>query len=527
MNIKATAFLVGFIFSITAHPQHDPGRNAVRLLAKGNTEEAIQLASIPPKKNNSPISEDEHYFVLAMAACQENDGSSAFKYARQAIEKGLPIERLLSGPREILKPLYRHPEFQEWIQARKKKLLHGPMLGSVSDSSASFWVRTADESNVTVSLQAADNPAAKPLIGKSSTSESSDYTTAIEITKLRPNTEYTYTVHIDEERTDLQHAFSTLPLAGLSTQFKIAFGGCAGFTPQHERIWTTIQKQNAEALFLLGDNVYIDDPAHTLTQQYCYYRRHSQPEWKQLIAQTSIYTIYDDHDFGWNDCIPGPDIEAPAWKRRVWEVFTENWNNPSYGGGPEQPGCWYDFYIADVHFIFLDCRYYRDLEGASMLGAVQKAWFLEQLASSKGTFKIIASSVPWSPGVKPGSTDTWDGYADEREEIFSFIEENNISGVVLMAADRHRSDFRKIPRPEGYDLFELLSARLTNVHTHDLIKEAKGSEFIMGYNETCSFGLVEFDTTKDDPWLKYSILNIDNEVVDSRKLHLSQLQKNR
>jgi alkaline phosphatase D len=207
-------------------------------------------------------------------------------------------------------------------------------------------------------------------------------------------------------------------------------------------------------------------------------------------------------------------------------VFTENWNNPSYGGGSPQPGCWYDFYIGDVHFIMLDCRYYRDLRrrgSGSMLGPVQKAWLLETLGASRGTFKVVASSVPWSPGVKPGSLDTWDGFSPEREEIFSFLEAEKIDGVLLMAADRHRSDLRRIKRPNGYDLYEVMSSRLTNVHTHGLVENSKGSEFIMGYNAACSVGLLAFDTKADDPTVTYTIANIDNEDVGSYTLHLSQL----
>ena len=144
---------------------------------------------------------------------------------------------------------------------------------------------------------------------------------------------------------------------------------------------------------------------------------------------------------------------------RCGNVFRQNWNNPAYGGGEKQPGCWYDFHIGDVHFIMLDGRYYRDLKGASMLGAAQKAWLFESLKSSAGTFKVLASPVPWSPGVKR-SKDTWDGFPEEREEIFSFIETHHISGVLLMGADRHRSDLRKIKRANGYDLYEVMSSRL-------------------------------------------------------------------
>ena len=63
-------------------------------------------------------------------------------------------------------------------------------------------------------------------------------------------------------------------------------------------------------------------------------------------------------------------------------------------------------------------------------------------------------TVPFSKGIKPGSKDPWDGYPDEREEIFSFIESEKIGGVFLIAADRHRIDLRRTDRPQGYDLFE-------------------------------------------------------------------------
>ena len=505
--------------------QHDPGRNATRLLANGETDAAIQLVAKPPRKMNSPISEAEQQFVLTMAACIQGDADVAFKYAQQAVANGLPIERLQAGPRDTLAPLFANKAFKTWLESRKKPLLHGPLLGSVTDSSASFWLRTSKEADVRVIVHALAKgvPIGKPLSGKTRTSSSEDYTATVRISGLKPMTQYRYEVSVDEQKTGKPTDFQTFPQQDSASRFSIAFGGGSGFTPQYERMWTTIHSRKPDALLLLGDNVYIDDPTHPLTQRYCYYRRQSQPEWQELVATTSVFTIYDDHDFGINDCNPGPDIETPAWKRPVWEVFRQNWNNPAYGGGSKQPGCWYDFHIGDVHFIMLDGRYYRDLAGGSMLGPVQKKWLLESLQSSKGKFKVLVSPVPWSPGVKPRSKDTWDGFPDEREEIFSFIENQKIDGVILMAADRHRSDLRKIKRPNGYDLYEVMSSKLTNVHTHGLMENAKGSEWIMGYNKECSFGLLDFDTTQKDPQVKFSIIDIDNQEIDSRTLKLNQL----
>ena len=131
--------------------------------------------------------------------------------------------------------------------------------------------------------------------------------------------------------------FSTYPGPGAGAKFAVAFGGGAGYVPKWEYMWDTIGKQKPAALLMLGDNVYIDQPELTLCQDYCYHRRQARPEWRRLVAATPTYAIYDDHDFGKNDCVPGPEIDEPAWKRRVWNIFRRNWANPSYGGGEEQP----------------------------------------------------------------------------------------------------------------------------------------------------------------------------------------------
>ncbi|MCG8653576.1 MAG: alkaline phosphatase D family protein, partial [Pirellulales bacterium] len=249
--------------------------------------------------------------------------------------------------------------------------------------------------------------------------------------------------------------------------------------------------------------------------------RQSRPEWKRLTARTPMFSIWDDHDFGTNDCVPGPEIESPPWKRQVWNIFRQNWVNPGYGGGEEQPGCWYDFFIGDVHFIMLDGRYYRDLKGGTMLGPVQKRWLLKTLSQSRGTFKVIASPVPFTAGIKKGSRDPWDGFPEEREAIFSHLEREGIEGVFLIAADRHRTDLRLTRRPQGYDLYELESSRLTNHHTHPVVKT---EGLLWGYNQTCSFALMSFDTTAQDPQVTFQCISIDGQQQESFVLKRSQLE---
>lgn len=309
-----------------------------------------------------------------------------------------------------------------------------------------------------------------------------------------------------------------------SNKFTIGFGGGSGYVPENERMWDTIGAIEPRALLLLGDNVYIDDPETPEMQRFHYYRRQSQPEWGKLAKTVPIYSIWDDHDFTTNDGWGGPDIEKPSWKRDVWEIYKENWDNPYYGGGKENPGCWFDFSIGDVHFIMIDGRYYRESpkdESPSMLGPVQMKWLKKTLTEKPATFTVICTNVPMAPKVKPGSKDTWDGYPEERTEIYQYIADQKIPGVVILSADRHRSDAYKVDTEINgmYPLFEFSSSRLTNQHVHKLIDHS-----LFGYNEKQSFGKIDFDLTTKDPTVKYTIINIDGKKIHDLTVKLSQLQ---
>jgi alkaline phosphatase D len=222
--------------------QHDPGRNATRLLAKGETDQAIQLVAKPPKRMNSPISEAARGFVLTMAACKQGDVEAAFKHAQKAVQNGLPIERLQAGPRDALAPLFATQAFESWLKTKQQPLLHGPLLGSVTDTSASFWVRTAGEADVQVVVHPLGNTTVvgKPLSGKARSSASNDYTATVRVSGLKPMTRYRYQVSVDQEQTGTPADFETFPKQNTASRFSIAFGGGAGFTPQYERMWTTI-----------------------------------------------------------------------------------------------------------------------------------------------------------------------------------------------------------------------------------------------------------------------------------------------
>ncbi len=525
-------------------PNHFPKRvaqYALRLIQTDRAEEAIEYTNRFVKEYPRLIDE-ELFFMRAMAQAQLGKLNEAADSLEFAIEKAeLPPHRFLAGPRRMFAPMHNHPVFLDLWEQHKYDLVHGPMLGALTDNSVKVWVRTVSETSVRVSVSTSPEME-DPIVSQAVLSKATnDYTAVVPIENLQPDTRYYYTVMLGEKGRDTGSArneirekhqtFRTNPILGKSTDFQVVFGGCAGYVPYHERVWDVIRRFEPRAFLTLGDNVYIDDPESPDQQQLMYYQRHSRPEFRRLVGSTPVYAIWDDHDFAMDDSEGGPEIDIPYWKPMVLGIFKENWVNPAYGI-EERPGVWFDFQIADVHFIMLDGRYYREdggrwsedgerIPNASMLGPHQLEWLKRTLTESDATFKVLISPVPWkydAKGTGVRRLDGWYGYAEERDEIFSWINEYGIEGVVLLSGDRHRSDAWLIERDDSYDLFEFSSAHFTNEHTHSVLD---GS--LIGFNDKNSFGLLSFDTDSDDPEVTYQIVDNDGYIQETLNVKLSQL----
>jgi alkaline phosphatase D len=98
---------------------------------------------------------------------------------------------------------------------------------------------------------------------------------------------------------------------------------------------------------------------------------------------------------------------------------------------------------------------YRAAEPAqSMLGAKQKAWFLERLRAATATWKIWGNSLgtpdwrvdpqnmpaamgKWTDGYAVLANGDWGGIYHERGEIFDTVRDAGITGFAIVSGDRH------------------------------------------------------------------------------------------
>ena len=408
------------------------------------------------------------------------------------------------------------------------RLLQGPMLGAVTKTSASIWLRASDAFSVAIEISTTRRFRDARQTPAQDVVSAGDFTAAIVIDGLNPDTQYYYRVLIDGNRPSYaddspSQMFRTAP--AVPSRFSIATGSCARVAEDpHQLIWKIVERRNPDLFFWLGDNIYGDSPrAEILAEEY---RRQRDVETFYPVGiRIPQLAIWDDHDFGANDSdrrFEGKDLSL--------EVFKRYWANPGYGT-EQAPGVFFNYEYGGVDFMFLDVRFYRDPNDEpdhadkTMLGARQKAWLKEALLRSDAPFKVLVSGSGWSGSKGPGG-DSWSSFLHERNELFDFIRDNSVTGVVLVSGDTHVAEVNAIPWSErdGYDFYDLISSPLAQDASDSWVERRPERRIRQVYSGSVNFGMLTFDMTGNDPVLEYEVFNyIGDSVWDPLRIHASEL----
>lgn len=397
------------------------------------------------------------------------------------------------------------------------RILQGPILGEVRASSIQIWVRVYSLAPVSIRYSEAGASEQSGRSVEQLPQRTDDYILKFTLTDLAPATRYHYEVLIDGKRPaylgDLMpFSFETAPPADWKGSFSVAMGSCARIqTDRTQAIWTRVAQAQPDLFFWTGDNIYGDalDPA-ILAEEYQHQR---SIEALQLVNyHIPQLAVWDDHDFGLND----HDATNPV-KKEALEVFTRYWVNPTFGTS-DAPGVFFTYSYGGIDFFFLDCRYYRDPNKVpdhpqkTLLGATQMAWLKSNLKQSVAPFKVLISGSGWSKAKGPGG-DSWASFLHERDQLFDFITTEGIAGVILLSGDTHVAELNAIPWSDrgGYDFYELVSSPLAQRTNANWLNRRPEVRMRPVYFSTTNFGLLTFDTAKDDPELVMQVVGLDGK----------------
>ena len=383
-----------------------------------------------------------------------------------------------------------------------------PMLGHVGPTEMRLWLHATGPCVPTVRLGERDDLLDARAISGAALNAATDFSGTLTVTNLKPATRYFYTVLLNDQPAlhRPNASFTTAPLPGTPGRVRVAFVSCAGhFGFESAATWGDLaSRTNFDILLMLGDNHY-GDSTHLHRQRQAYYSHRRPAGFQEISRRTPVYGIWDDHDFAGNDS----DGTAPG-KENSLQVFKEVWANPAFGQ-PDDPGVYFKFTHGDIDFFMLDGRYHRSPNKAkddgtkTMLGAAQLAWLKRELLASKARVKFLCSGGEWQ---NTGHADSWGSFQREREDIFRFIEQHGIQGVLLLSGDRHFT--------AGYQIH----SRFIEVTSGPIgsIISAPGhlNENFFKQTEGKLYCIYDVDTTGRDPGASLEVYRTGHGLVERR-----------
>lgn len=388
---------------------------------------------------------------------------------------------------------------------------HGVASGDPLADRVIIWTRVTPDDlsspSIEVDWKVATDPDLSNVI-QSGTAEAAlakDYTVKVDVTGLQAGTTYYYGFSALGGHS-LTGRTKTIPL-GAVDHLKFAVLSCANFQSGYFNAYRRIAELNdLDAVIYLGDYFYEwaeggdpdlvtarpIEPKTELISLEDYRLRYSTHHLDSCLArahqQHPFIAIWDDHEFSNNVWTGGAGGHDPAtegnWEDRKaaarqayfeWMPIRDN----------EDQSIHRSFRYGNlVDLIMLDTR----LEGReepvenaldpalqdpdrTILGTDQKAWFKEQLQSSTATWKLVGNQVifskfnaGWLTLLVPFQSfyefeslflDSWQGFPAERQEIFDFINDNDIQNVVFATGDIHIGiGFEVVADPNSFELVD-------------------------------------------------------------------------
>ncbi len=402
-------------------------------------------------------------------------------------------------------------------------LVSGPMLGDVSESGITVWFRPVRAEALTVQVTPQNGDGRSFPLSASQPGA----VTRVRLTGLPPNTLHTYQVVNRAGQVLGGGSFRTSPEAGSAKTTRIAFGSCFHKIGVHNpNLLRLVVERGNQAMLLLGDLAVDDREANASLHHADYLLRDVSRPWRAFSANIPIYAGWDDHDYLNNDksgLQKGQiTVHGRNTLRKVWE---DNWNNPPTP--VEDRGIYFNTVIGDVEIILLDTRSCRDWtkrgQRGSYLGEEQMQWLLKTLKDSRARFILLTSGTMWSDFMSQAK-DSWGSWdVPGREEVFQFIEQNRIGGVLLLSGDRHGARAFKIKRPSGFVLHEFEAATLGGVPGPGPFAPDRSAQ-IFGYGGgLIAFGEFSFDFGKPDPEVTFRLINEEGEALETHTFRRSEL----
>jgi alkaline phosphatase D len=316
----------------------------------------------------------------------------------------------------------------------------------------------------------------------------------VEFDELPPEREYFYRFAAGGEISPHGRTRTGPPGNSMVESVTFAFVSCQNFADGFFTPYADVANaSDIEAVIHLGDYIYEGSardvrahaPAREIRTLDDYRIRHGQyktdPDLQAAHAAHPWLVTWDDHEMENNyaDLDFDPPVSIEIARARRAAAYRAYWEHMplSRARMPEGPDLqlYRRFHWGKLAtFNVLDGRQYRsnqplpcthpqrlsgycpsdlDVE-RTMLGGEQRDWLLEELATTKARWNVLAQQTGFAPFnrqtlVQPlnygTESDSWDGYVAERQRILDLMVEHGTENPVVLTGDTHQNWVRNVP----------------------------------------------------------------------------------
>ena len=350
-------------------------------------------------------------------------------------------------------------------QATSPALTAGPLVGSVTTTTAKVWISYKGTGPFAVTLvDTVDKTISNPIATHKTADKYGDTSLTLDYTGLKAGHSYRvsqtlstkwapdckFTTQIDAPVKDLDFLVGSCAL--LTNGFWRAF-----FPGADVRIYRKMARTQTNFMVWLGDNIYYLGKDYKSYDNMFLRNLEVRSKFKlmrKFLAGQPNYAIWDDHDYGWNDADKNFPLKDTALK-----VFRGFWPN-TYEDNVKQT--YFTFRYNDAEFFMTDGRWWRNPPGdttGDFLGPEQIKWLKEKLLKSNATFKFICMGSQILNDNNHG--ESYAHYPKERNDLLNYIVDNNIKGVIFLTGDKHYTELSK-REWRGYTFYDFTSSPISS-----------------------------------------------------------------
>jgi alkaline phosphatase D len=353
--------------------------------------------------------------------------------------------------------------------------LHGVASGDPLETAVILWTRVtlpagmSGDVQVTWEVASALDFATIAATGMFTTNAARDYTVKVDATGLTAGTTYYFRFRANGMTSPVGRTRTAG--SGAIDRARLAVISCSSMAHGYFHVYRALSRRlDLDAVVHLGDYIYeygngqygierAYDPPTEIVSLSDYRRRHAHykrdADLRAAHQQHPFITIWDDHEFADNSWEGGAENHDPAtegaWMARKaaaeqayfeWMPIREQSDRRIFRR--LQFGSLIDLVLLDTR-IWGRQEQTMGMGGGfndpqrTILGAEQEQWFMQQIMTSRATWKLVGQQVMMGQLPQFLNTDAWDGYPAARARFFAALRTMMINDVVVLTGDIHSS----------------------------------------------------------------------------------------